>query len=233
MAEVAGHLGWLNAGLGVFNLLPGAPLDGGRLVRAVTWRITGDRLRATRVAARCGQLLGGVLVTLGLAQVFFVPGAFVGGLWQAFIGWFLAQAATAELVAAKARWLGDVAAGAVAFPWVEPGGQRDRGRGGRRVVPAAGCRCGARHRRRRLVGVVRAGDVAPIPPRRRARVRVADIKRPVVGEPVAASAPAAELPALVGDAAFVTDDGRVRVVIPERLERIIRRRARLKRGRRW
>src|SRR5579884_3145352 len=58
LAEVAGVLGWLNVGLAVFNVLPGSPLDGGRMLRAVAWRVTGDRHRAGVIAARAGQVLG-------------------------------------------------------------------------------------------------------------------------------------------------------------------------------
>jgi Zn-dependent protease/CBS domain-containing protein len=95
MADVAGLLGWLNLLLGVFNLLPGAPLDGGRIVRAAAWKATGDRPRAMRIAARSGQAIGGIVIVLGLAQA-FILGDLVFGLFNAFIGWFLFQAAGSE-----------------------------------------------------------------------------------------------------------------------------------------
>ena len=94
--EVMGLVGWLNAALGAFNLLPGAPLDGGRILHSLVWWRTGDRDRARSVAARGGRVLGAVLVGAGLAQLLLVPGGLAGGLWLAFIGWFLMQAARAE-----------------------------------------------------------------------------------------------------------------------------------------
>ncbi len=88
---VALYLGFLNIALAVFNLLPGFPLDGGRLFRSLVWKITGDVTRATRVASTGGKWLGYALVALGVLQVF--GGALVGGLWMVFIGWFLRNAA--------------------------------------------------------------------------------------------------------------------------------------------
>lgn len=102
---VAGELGWINLALGIFNLLPGAPLDGGRILRSGVWWITGDRDRAVRVAGRSGQALGAVLTVLGLFQAFFVPRGGFGGLWLAFIGWFLFTAASQELTQQEARSL--------------------------------------------------------------------------------------------------------------------------------
>ena len=84
-------LGYINFGLAAFNLVPGYPLDGGRVLRAILWWKSGDADRATRTAAATGQAVGGLFVALGIVQ-FFV-GANVGGLWIAFIGWFLIQAA--------------------------------------------------------------------------------------------------------------------------------------------
>jgi Zn-dependent protease/predicted transcriptional regulator len=84
-------LGYINLSLAAFNLLPGYPLDGGRVLRALLWWKSGDADRATRTAAITGQVVGGLFVTLGIVQFFF--GANFGGLWIAFIGWFLLQAA--------------------------------------------------------------------------------------------------------------------------------------------
>lgn len=84
-------LAGINLMLGVFNLIPGAPLDGGRVLRALLWHGHGDRVRATVSAARAGAVVGYGLVGFGLLQ--FLIGASVGGLWLVFIGWFVLSAA--------------------------------------------------------------------------------------------------------------------------------------------
>lgn len=81
--SVAWWLATVNLLLGLFNLLPGAPLDGGRLVRAYLWRRHGDSVRAGIGAARAGRVVALVLIALGLAE--FVAGGLVGGVWLAFI----------------------------------------------------------------------------------------------------------------------------------------------------
>ena len=92
---VAQYLALLNLVLAVFNLLPGFPLDGGRLLRAIVWKVTGSVTKATRVASSGGRLLGYALVALGLFMAF--RGNVVGGLWLVFIGWFLRNAAISSL----------------------------------------------------------------------------------------------------------------------------------------
>ena len=87
-------LGFINIGLGIFNLVPGFPLDGGRVLRGIIWWATGDGLRATRIAARVGQVVAFAFIILGIFR--FFAGAGIGGLWMAFIGWFLLEAAGAS-----------------------------------------------------------------------------------------------------------------------------------------
>src|SRR6266852_6092684 len=89
-AAMLGWLGYINVTLAVFNMIPGFPLDGGRVLRAVVWWITGDAKRATTIAARVGQLVAFGFIVLGVFR--FFGGAGFGGLWIAFIGWFLLSA---------------------------------------------------------------------------------------------------------------------------------------------
>jgi Zn-dependent protease/CBS domain-containing protein len=88
-------LGFINILLGVFNLLPAFPLDGGRILQSLIWRATGDRLRATKIAARIGMGFAFLLIAYGLLN-FFVSFSVVGGIWSIFLGWFLLSAARAE-----------------------------------------------------------------------------------------------------------------------------------------
>jgi len=89
-----GYLAWVNLLLAAFNLVPGFPLDGGRLLRSAIWKATGSFGRATRVASLAGQAVGWLLVAGGVA--YLLAGNLAGGIWFAFIGWFLVQAARAS-----------------------------------------------------------------------------------------------------------------------------------------
>jgi CBS domain-containing protein len=88
---VARYLSYINFALAIFNLLPGFPLDGGRLFRAAVWRATGDLKKATRYATNGGKLLGYLLIVVGFVSFFF--GNLVGGIWLVLIGWFIRSAA--------------------------------------------------------------------------------------------------------------------------------------------
>jgi Zn-dependent protease len=88
---VLGYLAWINLLLAIFNLLPGFPLDGGRLFRSIVWKITGSLKKATRIASGGGKFLGYLIIALGVVQLF--NGNILGGVWSIFIGWFLHNAA--------------------------------------------------------------------------------------------------------------------------------------------
>jgi Zn-dependent protease/CBS domain-containing protein len=90
-------LGSVNVTLGIFNLVPGFPLDGGRVLRSILWAVTNNLQRATRWAAAVGQAIGWLMVMAGIAMTFGAQVPFFGtglgsGLWLAFIGWFLNSA---------------------------------------------------------------------------------------------------------------------------------------------
>ena len=91
-----GWLWFLNITLGLFNLIPGFPMDGGRILRAILWRIRGDQYAATRWAALVGRGFGYLLVGLGVLLA-FQPGGLFSGVWIILIGWFISNAADASV----------------------------------------------------------------------------------------------------------------------------------------
>jgi Zn-dependent protease len=96
---------WLwqtNAMLAFFNLLPGFPLDGGRIFRAIVWGVTKDFARATKVAGMSGKVVAYGLIVLG-AWLGMVKGQWTSGLWMAFIGWFLLNAAQESVAQVAVR----------------------------------------------------------------------------------------------------------------------------------
>jgi Zn-dependent protease len=105
VAEVAGVLGWINLGLALFNLVPGAPLDGGRVLRAALWKLTGDRRRAVRISSRAGQLIAGLLILVALRAFVAGPAGAVNGLIWGAIGWFMWSASRSELARDEAQAL--------------------------------------------------------------------------------------------------------------------------------
>jgi Zn-dependent protease/CBS domain-containing protein len=172
------YVAFVNVLLGLFNLIPGFPLDGGRVLRSIAWRVTNSVRRATEIAAGAGQIFGFALILWGLSMLLLQPaGDFFNGLWIAAIGWFLQSSATASLqqVIMETR-LRDVRVGQVfrADPTsVAPDTtvaelieghllQRNR-----RAMPV--CDDG------RAVGIVTLGDIKEVPPEERARTRVAEV----------------------------------------------------------
>ena len=92
------YIGYINILLAVFNIIPGFPLDGGRVLRSIIWGITKSLHKATMIAGNVGRLVGWAMVLLGIALVFgqniwIFQGGLVNGIWMVFIGWFLSSAA--------------------------------------------------------------------------------------------------------------------------------------------
>ncbi len=101
IAAMAYWLAYINVALAVFNLIPGFPLDGGRVFRSILWQLSGNYKRSTRIATRVGQGVG-YLFILGGILIMFVLRDWLSGLWLAFIGWFLENAASASY--RQAQW---------------------------------------------------------------------------------------------------------------------------------
>src|SRR5690606_13385977 len=91
LAALLGYLSFVNITLAVFNMIPGFPLDGGRVLRAIIWRVTNDMRRATRIVSGIGVAIGTFFVVFGLIMV--ATGYLVNGIWGIVIGWFLQNAA--------------------------------------------------------------------------------------------------------------------------------------------
>lgn len=101
LAAPAGWLARLNLILALFNLLPGFPLDGGRILRALVWQFTGNEQRATQVSLISGQMMAFGLMGFGALQAF--NGNFANGIWLIFIGWFLQNAAVTEATGSRVQ----------------------------------------------------------------------------------------------------------------------------------
>ena len=105
LAAPVTYLGRINLMLALFNLIPGFPLDGGRMLRAVLWGLGGSLRQATRWASAIGQGVAFLFILFGVWQMFL--GDFLNGLWIAFIGWFLNNAAESSYrqVVLRDRWV--------------------------------------------------------------------------------------------------------------------------------
>ncbi len=103
VAAMASWLAFINVALAAFNLIPGFPLDGGRVFRSILWQVTGNYKRSTRIATRVGQGTG-YLFILGGILIMFILHDWLSGLWLVFIGWFLGNAASASY--RQAQWRG-------------------------------------------------------------------------------------------------------------------------------
>lgn len=156
-------LGYINVVLAIFNLVPGFPLDGGRVLRSIVWAVTKNADRSTRIAARIGQAVAFLFILDGIWQ--FFSGAGFGGLWIAFIGWFLMEAARASYaqVEVAAAFRGVRVSEVMSRDCVSV----DRGMSLQEFVDTyllkTGQRCFAVADQGRLVGLITPRDVGAIP----------------------------------------------------------------------
>lgn len=179
IGQVCMWLGSINFVLAIFNLLPGLPLDGGHMLRAFLWAVSGDRHRATRWAAHAGVMLAGLLIGLGLVLALGV-GNLLGGLWLAFIGWFLASAARGTAQGAGLeRVLGDRRVQQVMDP-APP--TLSASASVAEMAEAALCGRGPRWalvvERGKLLGLVTLTDLARVPAEKHAGTEVRAVMRP-------------------------------------------------------
>lgn len=232
LVSVAGWLAGINVVLAVFNLVPGAPLDGGRILRAVLWRRSGDRYQAATTATTAGQVVAFGLVALGLLSI--LSGDSVGGLWLVFIGWFLLMAARAEQAAGTTQHvLHDVLVGQVMSSPVQTGDadlsvadfiDRHVLSGHHSAYPVV-------DRHGTVVGLITLARLRSLPPARRATTAVRDASLPL--DRIAVARPDERLTDLLprvtresGGRALVFDRGRlVGMVTPVDVARVLETRA--------
>jgi len=96
LAGACEYLSFINFALAVFNMLPGFPLDGGRVLRAVVWGSSGSYSRANNVATRAGQVVAGLMILAGVVLIFLPNTSVIQGLWPIFLGWYLFSAASSS-----------------------------------------------------------------------------------------------------------------------------------------
>ncbi|MGD0470820.1 MAG: site-2 protease family protein [Terriglobales bacterium] len=172
-------LGYINIALAVFNMIPGFPLDGGRVFRAIVWAITRNADRSTRIAARVGQGVAFLFILDGIWQ--FSSGAGFGGLWIAFIGWFLMDAAKASY--AEVKTTEELRGIRVSEVMSRDCVLVNRGMSLQEFVDidllTTGQRCFAVEDQGRLVGLITPRDVSKIPRDRWDKITVREAMRPL------------------------------------------------------
>jgi len=172
-------LGYINIALAVFNMIPGYPLDGGRVLRAIVWWVTKNADRSTRIAAQVGEFVAFLFILDGIWK--FFSGAGFGGLWIAFIGWFLMDAAKASYaqVETTAALRGVRVADVMSRDCITV----NRGMSLREFVDvyllSSAQRCFAIEDQGRLVGLITPRDVGAIPRDRWGQVTVSEAMRPL------------------------------------------------------
>jgi Zn-dependent protease/predicted transcriptional regulator len=172
-------LGYINIALAVFNMIPGYPLDGGRVLRSILWAISDDRVRATKMAARIGQAVAVAFIAIGFFR--FFTGAGFGGLWLAFIGWFLASASASSYTMAEASVaLSQVRVGDVmSRDCATVDGNLDLNTFAEDYFLSSGRRCFAVVHGGRTAGLVTVNELKQVDRKRWPFTRVAQVARPL------------------------------------------------------
>jgi Zn-dependent protease/predicted transcriptional regulator len=170
-------LGYINLTLAAFNMIPGYPLDGGRILRSVLWLASRDAVRATERAAMVGKVIALLFIALGIFQ--FFNGAGFGGLWIAFIGWFLLQAATASAssVALTARLKGVKVSDVMAADCVTVDGNMNVEQFVENYLLRSGKRCFVVQQNGAVAGLVTAHEIKELERPRWPYTTLADIMR--------------------------------------------------------
>jgi len=190
-ATAFGYVSFANLLLAIFNLVPAYPLDGGRVLQALVWRVTGDHYRATRSAIVVGRIFAWLMIALGIAQTLL--GGVTGGLWLTFIGWFLLQAGAAEGLQEEVKQvLGGHSVGELATQGTPISADtmadvalQTMLRTGNRALPVM--------LGESLLGIVALDDIGKVPPEELSRTYVTAIMtRETDLEPVAPETPATE-----------------------------------------
>jgi len=178
VTSAAFWLARVNLMIALFNLVPGFPLDGGRVLRAVAWHWTGSFNRATRVASLAGRLFSAVLMGIGVFTA--LGGNVLGGVWLLLIGWFLENAAASTEAEASLRaLLRDITvAQAMTHECSRVARDRTLGQLVREEVLGAGRRCFLVTDDGRLQGLVTLHQIKQVPPEQRDMVRVEEVMTP-------------------------------------------------------
>jgi Zn-dependent protease/CBS domain-containing protein len=179
VAGVLVWLGYINIILAGFNMIPGYPLDGGRVLRSIVWAISKNADRSTRIAARVGQVVAFLFILDGIWK--FFSGAGFGGLWIAFIGWFLMDAAKASYaqVDITSAFRGIRVSQVMSRDCVTVNGGMSLEEFVDTYLLKTGQRCFAVEDQGRLVGLITPRDMGSIPRERWSSTTVREAMRPL------------------------------------------------------
>ena len=179
VAAMAYWLAYINVVLAIFNLIPGFPMDGGRVFRSLFWRFTGNYKRSTQIATQVGRGIGFLFILAGIL-IAFLLGDWFGGLWIAFIGWFLQNAASASY--RQLQWQG-VLQGVTASqvmtpncPVVSPYVTLEQIV--RDYIFTTGHRCFLVNDESKLEGILTLHDIKAVPQQNRDMVKVKEVMTP-------------------------------------------------------